>query len=192
MSETLFGPCVELLEPRARICRLSSYEREAGTLIAGDRIFRVGKKIGSCLKGADELVFFIATIGDGPEKLAAKLMADGDYPEGYMADLLASAMTESLAEFVQEEVTLMAGEQGLKASNRYSPGYCGWKVEQQCHLFALFDQNSCGILLTDSFLMHPVKSVSGVIGLGKDLPFSRHSCEICDMKSCAYRRVRRD
>ncbi|MCK7538940.1 MAG: hypothetical protein MZV63_52410 [Marinilabiliales bacterium] len=46
-------------------------------------------------------------------------------------------------------------------TNRFSPGYCGWDVAEQHKLFSFFKDNFCGITLTESALMNPVKSVSG-------------------------------
>jgi len=37
--------------------------------------------------------------------------------------------------------------------------------------------------------MHPVKSVSGIIGLGKELEITPHGCEICGMVSCFKRKM---
>jgi hypothetical protein len=50
--------------------------------------------------------------------------------------------------------------------------------------------NFCGIRLTPSALMDPVKSVSGFIGIGNDVRFNPYTCNLCDMKDCIYRKVR--
>jgi len=60
-------------------------------------------------------------------------------------------------------------DSGKKITNRYSPGYCGWDVTEQHKLFQLMPENYCGIKLTPSALMDPVKSISGIIGIGKML-----------------------
>jgi hypothetical protein len=40
-------------------------------------------------------------------------------------------------------------------------------VAEQHKLFSLLPPGICGITLSDSALMHPIKSVSGITGIGK-------------------------
>jgi hypothetical protein len=72
-------------------------------------------------------------------------------------------------------------------TNRFSPGYCGWNVKDQFTLFSFFPEKFCGIELTDSALMVPVKSVSGIIGLGENVQKKAYPCDVCTMQNC-YRR----
>ena len=81
-------------------------------------------------------------------------------------------------------------EAGLKITNRYSPGYCGWDVSEQKKLFKILPEKFCGIELTDSCLMHPIKSVSGIIGIGKSVKFNEYTCNLCDEADCLYRNLR--
>ena len=69
-----------------------------------------------------------------------------------------------------------------------SPGYCGWHVSEQQLLFPLFEGQTCGVRLTDSSLMVPIKSVSGIIGLGKEVRRLDYTCGLCDFKQCYKRR----
>ena len=77
-----------------------------------------------------------------------------------------------------------------RITNRYSPGYCGWQVAEQHKLFQLIPDNYCGIRLTESALMDPVKSVSGIIGIGENVKINPYTCRMCDMPDCVYRKVR--
>ena len=62
---------------------------------------------------------------------------------------------------------------------------------QQKKLFPLFPSaEPCGIRLTDSSLMLPIKSVSGVIGLGEDVRKLEYTCGLCTYDRC-YRRKQR-
>ena len=79
-------------------------------------------------------------------------------------------------------------KEGLNITNRYSPGYCGWDVSEQQKLFFLLPENCCGIRLTDSSLMLPIKSVSGVIGVGKTVRKTAYKCAVCDKEDCYLRR----
>jgi len=69
---------------------------------------------------------------------------------------------------------------GLKITNRYSPGYCGWVTSEQHKLFALLPKDICSIRLTESSLMLPIKSVSGFIGIGPNVRFNPYTCQLCE------------
>ena len=74
---------------------------------------------------------------------------------------------------------------------RYSPGYCGWHISGQRRLFDYLDPGQIGITLRESFLMDPLKSVSGVLIAG---PREIHRftddydfCDQCDTRGCRQR-----
>lgn len=48
--------------------------------------------------------------------------------------------------------------------------------------------NPCGVTLTPSSLMIPIKSVSGVIGVGPNVRHLDYTCGLCDLKTCYKRR----
>jgi hypothetical protein len=152
--------------------------------------FHSGSIIRSMLKHAEKIAMFMVTAGPEPETLVRLLMGKGNYLEGYIADLVASAIVEGIADLLQEHIRLYADSLGMKITNRYSPGYCSWNVEEQQKLFSLFPENCCGISLSSSSLMSPVKSVTGIIGIGTNVKYRDYTCEICNMKNCHFRKVR--
>jgi len=97
---------------------------------------------------------------------------------------------ESVANQVQDHIRQLADQSGLKITNRYSPGYCKWDVSEQQKLFQLFPENCCGITLSESSLMSPIKSISAVLGIGSSVAYQEYTCEICSMKECLYRKTR--
>ena len=56
---------------------------------------------------------------------------------------------------------------------RYSPGYCGMDIGQQRKLFQLVQADAVGVTLLPSMLMHPLKSISGLVGLAPKEAVSR-------------------
>jgi len=153
-------------------------------------VFDSGNIIHKLLKHSAYYAIFLVTAGPEPEILARSLLKEGNYLEGYIADLVASTIVDLAADQLQEQVRVLADTLGMKISNRYSPGYCSWNVEEQQKLFSLFPENCCGISLTDSSLMNPVKSISGIIGMGTDVAYRDYTCELCSMLNCQFRRVR--
>ena len=88
---------------------------------------------------------------------------------------------------MQDELEAVMKEAGFSITNRYSPGSCGWPVSDQQLLFSLFPDKYCGISLSDSSLMDPLKSVSGIIGIGRNVKKTAYTCDICDIENCMYR-----
>ena len=109
-------------------------------------------------------------------------MSSGELLEGYVVDIIGSIIVEKAMDTVQLELKSMKNQ----ITNRYSPGYCEWNVEEQKKLFSLLPDNFCNISLNDSALMLPIKSVSGFIGIGKDVRYHEYSCEKCNRTNCIY------
>jgi hypothetical protein len=152
--------------------------------------FEIHKIVFGQLRKADSLAFFLCTAGPEPGTRSRKSMADGDPLKGYIYDMLGSIAVDAAADLMQAELERIIVSSGKKITNRYSPGYCGWHVSEQHKLFRLLPDNFCGIRLTDSALMDPIKSISGIIGIGKDVRYNQHTCSLCDMKECAYRDIK--
>ncbi len=152
-----------------------------------DLDFHTGKIISGRLRKSEKLAFFVMTAGIGIEKWSKERMSKGDPLDGYIIDMLGSEIVESAVNLMQNELEKKMEKQGYHLSNRYSPGYCGWLVQEQQKLFTLFPENFCGITLSESSLMIPIKSVSGVIGIGADIKKMTYDCKMCDMENCIYR-----
>lgn len=147
--------------------------------------FIPGKQIAPVFAKAEKIALFVATLGEKAKEIIASKKTD--ILEYYLVDLLASQFAEGMAEYMHERIKEYANESSLGYSNRYSPGYCGWNVNEQIKLFGFFSENQCGIRLTDSCLMDPVKSVSGAVALGKKVKYQEYGCKRCDEKNCLYK-----
>jgi hypothetical protein len=150
-------------------------------------VFEVKPIIFSQIKKAQRAALFICTAGAEVGLRSRRSMKEGDLLRGYVYDVIGSEVVENAADRMQEELRLAAAGKELKITNRFSPGYCGWDVAEQHKLFSFFPDNYCGITLTESALMSPVKSVSGIIGIGRDVIYSPYQCHLCDDKNCIYR-----
>jgi cobalamin-dependent methionine synthase I len=152
--------------------------------------FDMGKIILRQLRGSEAYALFVCTAGVEYEAYQQRLKTEGDMVRVFIADALGSVIAEKCAD--QMEVTLQESidKLGWHHTNRFSPGYCGWHVSEQQRLFPLFDGHTCGITLTDSSLMVPIKSVSGIIGLGKEVRKLEYTCGLCTFEKC-YKRKKR-
>jgi hypothetical protein len=155
-----------------------------------DTKFDVEKKMLLQLKHSEGGAIFICTAGADIGQKSRELMAAGDLMEGYILDVLGSVTVGSAIDKIEELLSKELAERELKVTNRYSPGYCGWALSEQRKLFALFPDGQCGIKLSDSCLMEPVKSVSGVIGFGLHVKKHKYECQLCELETCIYRKIR--
>ena len=163
--------------------------------------FKPGRIILSQLKGSEALCWFVATAGQEFEGFQRRLMQQGDMVRVYLANEIGSIIAEKTADRMEELLQEQLTPKGLYRTNRYSPGYCGWDVNEQPLLFKLFlphdsRRNSddiptpCDIHLTDSCLMVPIKSVSGVIGIGHDVSRRDYICGLCERQASCNRKRR--
>jgi len=153
-----------------------------------ETILQSGKIITSSLREADHFVVFIATVGKGFDAWNRKIQQDDDMVRAFFADSLGSVLAEACVAVMQERIEREIMEQGLFVSNCYSPGYCDWPLVEQKKLFAFFPEQYCGVNLTESCLMVPIKSVSGIIGIGRNVKKRLYSCEVCTMTTCVKNR----
>ena len=152
--------------------------------------FGIKKIVYSQLKKSDSVAIFLCTAGKEIGIRSKRAMQERDFLKGYIYDVVGSEIVEAAADLMQAELEKSVVDSGKKITNRYSPGYCGWDVAEQYKLFQLIPDNYCGIKLTPSALMDPVKSISGIIGIGENVKSNPYTCTLCDMKDCIYRRVR--
>jgi hypothetical protein len=205
--ESLLGyPGGDLPEPLPGVIRSIMHEApvhadiKGGYLIREDIDIRDGDKIGvgelefhptraiaRQVRAAEQMAFFMITAGKGITEWSQQELTGGDPMAGYIIDLIGSEIVVAALDRMQDELAEKMGKDGLRITNRYSPGDCGWPVTDQQKLFSLFPENFCGISLSESSLMHPIKSVSGIIGIGKDVRKTAYACDLCGMESCVYR-----
>ena len=163
---------------------------KSGSFVFQGITFNSGKKIVRQLIHAEGGALFICTAGAGIGKKSKELMAAGDLLEGYILDLIGSVTVEAAIDQIQDAFENEMTCNGKMITNRYSPGYCGWALSEQKQFFALFPENHCGIKLSESCLMDPIKSVSGVIAFGTNVRKGAYECQMCELESCIYRKIR--
>lgn len=154
--------------------------------------FDVKKVVFNMLKRSSKVAIFVCTCGEAIHDLSRQYMQEGDLLKGYVYDMFGSLVVESGMDLIQVSLQAEMMNEGLKITNRYSPGYCGWDVSQQKKLFSLFPEQFNFVQLTESCLMQPIKSVSGIIGIGNDVKYNEYTCNICDSKNCLYKNLKRN
>jgi hypothetical protein len=166
------------------------FDNDTKSLAIDDLVFDIRKIVYGQLTKSDSIAIFICTAGEEIGKRSREAMKGGDLLKGYVYDVIGSEIVEAAADLMQDELEKSVQGSGRKITNRFSPGYCGWDVAEQHKLFSFFPYNYCGIRLTPSALMDPVKSISGLIGIGENVKRLPYTCSLCDMKDCIYRKGR--
>jgi hypothetical protein len=153
--------------------------------------FFPGKIVVTQLKEATHIALFICTAGAGISEFSKKKAAEGDEMMAYVLDVIGSVMVDKAAVKLQEKILEEVKNDGLNITDPFSPGYCNWSVEEQHKLFSLLPQGICGIKLSDSALMYPIKSVSGITGIGKDCKQMGYQCNWCTDRECFVGKIKR-
>ncbi|HPN37927.1 MAG TPA: vitamin B12 dependent-methionine synthase activation domain-containing protein [Melioribacteraceae bacterium] len=149
--------------------------------------FNTGKIIANQLKNSIGVILFAATVGTYFDITVTNAFLEGDSVKGLIVDTIGSELVENVGELLELFLRKVFKKYDYNLTNRLSPGYCEWNVNEQKKLFELFPDNFCGIKLNDDNLMIPLKSISGIIGYGKDVLSEDYSCNICGMEFC-YKR----
>ena len=116
---------------------------------------------------AIDLTLFVATIGAAISVEIEQLFSRRDFLNANILDTVASLGTDRIVHCLEtvwdsgeiSQSFVLAGAKRLA----YSPGYCGWHISGQKALFSLLEPTEIGVRLNASYLMDPLKSVSGVL-----------------------------
>lgn len=190
-ADEAIGRAVKLAAPKALVVKEAVKPSGAGSIKLACGAEFSGGSVSAYIKGATEAYIFLVTIGSALEDEASALMKAGESLSGYLLDRAGSFAVESLAETLESRLRKEYRSKSKSVSMRLSPGYCDWPVEEQVKLDKILDFSGIGVRLTESCMMAPRKSISGLIGIGPKELFSKtvSQCRICNMKDCDYRRV---
>ncbi|MCC6419169.1 MAG: hypothetical protein IT429_13120 [Gemmataceae bacterium] len=186
------GAAADRAAPRAayRVFRVADAGRRHLRLETPDGTVEFTGAIGEFLGPVTRVAVFIATAGPAVEQLAAELLRQGDALGGLVVNAVGSERAEAAEAAVIAELQVEADPAGVALTLPYSPGYCGMSITEQRKLFAALDGGRVGVSLSPDCLMTPLKSVSGLIGLGPADPIRQQGspCDRCTLHTCAMRR----
>lgn len=147
-------------------------------------------EIGEFLGGARRAAVFLATAGPEIVGLAESAARSRDTLSGLVYNAIGSHVAEAVVErLVADLRNRIHPEESL--TMRYSPGYCGISLAQQRTIFRLVDAGRIGVELLPTLIMKPIKSVSGLIGIGPErlIRARGNPCDECPMRDCRMRRA---
>ncbi len=150
---------------------------EIGGVVFRSRVLRRN------LEDAYKVFPFIMTAGPALEAAAA---GSGDLLKQYYLEEMANLALEKGAAWLSARLAERSGFPGLSAMD---PGSIeDWPITEQPKLFSLFGDTEAliGVRLTESMLMIPRKSISGVFFPSEE---GFRSCQLCERPRCPSRKA---
>lgn len=172
----------DVARPRG-MYRTAYIESCAGDSIIVEGVTFTSRVLAVNLEQTHRVFPFVATCGREMEAWAAPIT---DMLERFWAETLMEMAVHAAYQFIHKHVAEKAVFGPIGAMD---PGSLqDWPLEQQRELFTLLGDTraAIGVELTDSCLMVPVKSVSGIF-----FPSETHyeNCQLCPRETCPGRRA---
>jgi len=190
-SALSYAPSVCKINGGYKIFNNADVAIDKQTIRICDQIFNPSKVVITQFKNASSFALFICTAGAEISQHAKEVTKNGDPLLSFVFDVIGSVTVEKATDKIQKSLETECQKSGLHISDRFSPGYCEWSVAEQQMLFSLMPENFCGVSLSESSLMSPIKSVSGIIAIGKDMKQKGYQCHWCTEKNCIYGKIKR-
>jgi hypothetical protein len=193
LAEEALSAYEKLAEPVAMITDISKTDFK--DVFYGEGNNEKDAPLGPIYRSSEYLALFAVTLGNRICTEISDRIEANDFAEASMLDSAASEGAEKTADVLElscrESLPAKERDNTSKGVMRFSPGYCGWHISGQKKLFEFLRPGEIGIELNDSYLMTPLKSVSGVVVAGKKEIFIFDDvfdfCADCDNHSCRDR-----
>lgn len=172
----------KIAKPKA-IYKLSTIDEKTENTVIIDQTKFTSRVLRVNLDEVHRAFPFIVTCGMELEEWSLKIT---EMMEQFWVDSMKEQAVLQAYQAVQNE---LENRYHLGITSTMNPGSLeDWPVKEQVPLFSLFGdpKKLIGVTLTDSFLMVPIKSVSGII-----FPTNGQfeSCQLCPRKNCPGRRA---
>ena len=122
----------------------------------------------------------ICTLGPAFEQRATALFAERRMSLALALDKLGNELLFALSRRVQDRIVIEARKAGLTAAGELRAGDPGLPLAAQTAVHRLAGADMIGVSVTQGQVLHPLKSMSMVLGIGIDLPAVHWSrCDDC-------------
>ena len=171
-----------LARPKA-IYKVSYIDANDGRSVRIDGVQFKSRVLGANLRPVQRVFPYVGTCGKELDQLD---VPSDDFARAYWVDTLKALVLRRCLDYLYN---YLQRKYALQKTATMSPGAAElhvWPIEQQKRLFSLFPdaQTAIGVTLTDSCLMIPSKSVSGIL-FPTEIDF--RSCQVCRRKNCPGR-----
>ena len=181
--QTLLEVAKPLISAKA-VYKVCYIEEKLEDTVVIDKIRLRSRILRKNLEKVGRLFPYVITIGT---RLEQKADASADLLEKYYLDKIGNIALSEARNHLEEHLCSRFALDGLSFM---SPGSLeDWPIEEQRPLFSILKgaEASIGVNLTESLLMIPKKSVSGIY-FPTEVTFS--SCQLCPRQNCEGRKAR--
>ena len=149
-----------------------------------------GDSIKHILSQASQLILFAGTLGHEMDQKILKSSYDSSL-NMMILDACASVKIEDVLDQMEEEIKTT---HPVHLTPRFSPGYGDLSLDIQRDLIEVVGAKKIGIHVTDSSILLPKKSVTGIIGISdKKMTVTYRFCDDCLLRtSCDFKRCKRE
>ncbi len=168
--------------PKA-LYRLAFIEEKGDDYVVANGVRFSSRVLRVNLEDAQRVFGYVATCGGELEAWAAGLK---DMLLGFWADAINEMVLYAALQFLEEH---LVAQYSLGNSSTMNPGSLpDWPIAEQRQLFSLLGDTGeqIGVTLTESLLMMPTKSVSG-LRFPQEESFA--SCQLCPRENCPNRKA---
>lgn len=147
-----------------------------------------GEKLIKKVQDCDGIVMAVMTMGKKLDEKIKELMAK-DPLNGFILDTISSYMVEKVSELFWQDLLFKYNEKDLNITSFISPGSKDFSLDNQKNLISFLRAEEIGIKLLDSMLIEPSKTLTVIMGYGKNIKGDNrsHNCAECDMEGCLLR-----
>ena len=174
-----------LIEPKV-IYKVCYIEEKHSDAVKIDGIQLTSHVLRKQLDEVERVFPYVCTIGPKLEETAGKT---GDYLEQYYLETIGDAALVSIRQYFESQ---LQSRFALGKISRLGPGSLeAWPISEQRPLFSILGdvESEIGVRLTESLLMMPRKSTSGIY-FPTEIPF--FACQLCPRKDCPSRKAAYD
>ncbi len=187
MEETvrnLFEAALPYVKPKAVVKECYIEDKIDGSVVVDGTTFS-SPILRERLEPVNRVFAYVATCGTEADSFSKD---PSDFMEQYYLDELKEMALRVAIDHLRDYVKNTFKLKKIASMNPGSADAHVWPIEQQKQLFSLLGdvQGSIGVTLTDSYLMLPNKSVSGIF-FPTEIDFEM--CEECRRENCPHRRA---
>lgn len=177
-----------LLEPKGiyDVFPVTRVEKER-VLLENGQIFN-SEHLCKLLNGVEEIIVMCCTIGPALESKVKELNKKGDIIRSFLLDMYGATAVGALLQNLYQQIS--ENYKGYGITVHMEPGQLDWNISEQQIVFKLIFPETIGVSLNDNYMMTPLKSTTGVFGVGDPEKVKRggFACEVCPRRdNCTFR-----
>ncbi|SHJ71271.1 vitamin B12 dependent-methionine synthase activation domain-containing protein [Paramaledivibacter caminithermalis] len=191
ITEEIINECIEEMFEIARtnfVYNIYDIEIEEDSINFRNSSFKIkGKDIYKHLQNSEKCAIMAVTLGSEVDE-RIMYYSKVDLTKSVIFDACATTGIEALCDRVESIIKKHAIQDGYNTTSRYSPGYGDLSIKIQPNILNILDaQKHIGLTVTDSYILIPRKSVTALIGIGKDVKDKKVGCMDCRLnQNCLF------